>query len=81
MKEFVEYLIKQIVSRQDQVSVEEVNDAGLFIYKVKAAEEDMGTIIGKQGHTIKSIRDLVRAKAIKDDVRVRVIVEDKNDQI
>jgi len=76
MKEFIEYLIKQVVSKPEAVSVEETNDAGLFIYKIKTAQEDMGTVIGKEGHTIKSLRDLVRAKAIKDDVRVRVVVEE-----
>lgn len=76
MKEFVEYLIKQIVSQQDQVSVVESEEEGLKIFKIHVATEDMGTVIGKEGHTIKSIRDLVRAKAIKDDVRVRVVVEE-----
>lgn len=76
MKEFVEYLVKQICSKPDEVKVEEGNEEGLYVYKVRAAAEDMGTIIGKEGHTIKSLRDLIRAKAIKDDVRVRVIVEE-----
>lgn len=80
MKEFIEYLVKQIVSHPDQVNVTETNDGGLLTYKIKAAQEDMGTVIGKEGHTIKSLRDLVRAKAIKDDVRVRVIVEENASQ-
>ena len=32
----------------------------------------MGLVIGKGGRTIRSIRSLVRAKAIKDGVRIRV---------
>jgi uncharacterized protein len=76
MKKFIEYLIKQIVSQQDQVEINESEEEGLKIYKIHVANEDMGTVIGKEGHTIKSIRDLVRAKAIKDDVRVRVVVEE-----
>jgi len=76
MKAFIEYLLNQIVSQPDQISVEELDETGLKIFKIHAATEDMGTIIGKEGHTIKSIRDLVRAKAIKDDIRVRVVVED-----
>ena len=76
MKEFIEYLVKQIVSQQDQVNVAESEEEGLKVFRIHVATEDMGTVIGKEGHTIKSIRDLVRAKAIKDDVRVRVIVEE-----
>ena len=80
MKAFIEYLLNQIVSQPDLISVEELDEGGLKIYKIHVATEDMGTVIGKEGHTIKSIRDLIRAKAIKDDVRVRVVVED-NQQI
>ena len=76
MKEFIEYLVKQIVSQQDQVAVAESEEEGLKVFRIHVATEDMGTVIGKEGHTIKSIRDLVRAKAIKDDVRVRVVVEE-----
>jgi hypothetical protein len=76
MKEFIEYLLNQIVSKPDQITVEEADEAGMKIYKIHVATEDMGTVIGKEGHTIKSIRDLVRSKAIKDDVRVRIVVEE-----
>jgi hypothetical protein len=80
MKEFIEYLLNQIVSKPDQIGVEESDEAGLKIYKIHVATEDMGTVIGKEGHTIKSLRDLVRAKAIKDDVRVRIVVEESQEK-
>lgn len=76
MKDFIEYLLNQIVSKPEQIAVEEAEETGLKIYKIHVATEDMGTVIGKEGHTIKSLRDLVRAKAIKDDVRVRIVVEE-----
>jgi len=37
----------------------------------------MGLAIGKNGRTIRSVRSLVKAKAIKDGVRVRVELIDK----
>ena len=76
MKDFIEYLLKQIVTKPDQINISETDEEGLKIYKINVATEDMGTVIGREGHTVKSIRDLVRAKAIKDNVRVRVVVED-----
>ena len=79
MKEFIEYLLNQIVSQPDQIKVDESDEAGLKVYKIHVATEDMGTVIGKEGHTIKSLRDLVRAKAIKDNVRVRIIVEESQE--
>lgn len=77
MKEFIEYLLSQIVSKPESVKVEEVQDNGLAIYKIEVAQEDMGPVIGKEGRTINSIRALVRSKAIKDGVRVRVELIDR----
>jgi predicted RNA-binding protein YlqC (UPF0109 family) len=80
MQEFIEYLVKNISTKPEEVVITLSQEEGLDVYKITAATEDMGTIIGKEGHTIKSLRDLVRAKAIKDNVRVRLVVEDTKPQ-
>ncbi|MBI2620605.1 KH domain-containing protein [candidate division WWE3 bacterium] len=72
MKEFVEYLVRSIVSNKDNVVVEETKDGDGLDVSIKVDTADMGTIIGKGGKTIRSIRALAKAKAIKDGVRVRV---------
>jgi predicted RNA-binding protein YlqC (UPF0109 family) len=78
MKEFIEYILNQIVSQPDKVSVSETEENGFVTYVVEVADEDMGLVIGKQGKTIKSIRSIVKAKAIKDGIRVRIELVDKN---
>lgn len=77
MNEFIKYLITKLVSQPTEVEIEEIPENGVVIYKVTVADEDMGLIIGKEGRTIKSIRSLVRAKAIKDGVRVQIELVDK----
>ena len=72
MKEFVEYILEKIVSDKDALMVEENAQETNIEIKVTVAPEDMGLIIGKAGRTIKSIRALARAKAIKDGVKVRI---------
>lgn len=72
MKDFVEFLVKQLVTKPDEVVIEETNDNGSIRVTVKVADEDMGLIIGKEGKIIKSIRGLARAKAIIDNVRVSI---------
>ncbi len=79
MKEFIEYLLKQIVSTPEQISVEESQDEGIFVYTVKAATEDIGTIIGKEGRNINSLRNMAKVKAIKDNIRIKIVVEDGKD--
>ena len=60
------------------MSISESVEEGCTTYLIEVADEDMGLVIGKEGRTIKSIRSLIRAKAIKDGVRVRVELLDKN---
>ncbi len=76
MKEFITYILNQIVSQPEKVVINEMDDNGIVLFIIEVANEDMGLVIGKQGKTIKSIRALVRAKAIKDGVRVRVDLKD-----
>lgn len=72
MKDFIEFLVKQIIKNPKELVVEEeINDTVVNI-RICVAESDMGILIGKQGRTIRSIRDLAKAKAIKDNVKVYV---------
>lgn len=77
MKEFIEYLVSQIVKNPKDVSVLEINSNGITVYEIEVNQEDMGIVIGKKGRTINNIRSLVKAKAIKDGVRVQVELTDK----
>jgi len=76
MKDFLEYLIKEIATKPDEVGVEESQENGVYFYHIHVSEEDMGLIIGKEGKTIKALRNIAKAKAIKDDVRVQVSIEE-----
>lgn len=79
MKEFIEYLLKQIVSTPAQIVVTETQVDGNFVYTIKAATEDLGTIIGKEGRNINSLRNMAKVKAIKDNIRIKIMVEDGKD--
>jgi predicted RNA-binding protein YlqC (UPF0109 family) len=76
MREFIEYLVKQIVNNPQEVQVTEAKEEELSVYTINVAAEDMGTVIGKEGHNIKSIRNMAKAKAIKDNVHIRVLLHD-----
>jgi predicted RNA-binding protein YlqC (UPF0109 family) len=74
MKEFIEFLLKSIVSKPEEVLVTEEIDpeSHYYNYIVKVSQDDMGMVIGKEGKTIRSIRSLTRAKAIKDRVKINI---------
>jgi uncharacterized protein len=65
MKDFVEYIVKQLVDYPDQVNVTEVIGEDTTICELEVAKEDMGKVIGKHGRTITAIRLLLAAAAKK----------------
>ena len=69
-------MIKEIVSKPEEVEVTENNDGEIFIYNVHVSNEDMGVVIGKEGKNIKALRNIAKAKAIKDNVRIQIVLEE-----
>ena len=71
-RDFVEYILKAIVSHPDEIKVTRtVDDLGVLL-TISAHSEDMGTIIGKNGQTAKSIRTLLHALGSKSNERVNM---------
>ena len=48
MKEILETIIKNLVSKKEQVSINEIDGQKAIIFEVRVAEEDMGKVIGKE---------------------------------
>ncbi|MBP9718472.1 KH domain-containing protein [Candidatus Gracilibacteria bacterium] len=75
-KDFVEFIVKQIVSNPDAVEVTRAVDEMGVLLTLKVDKEDMGRIIGKNGQTAKAIRVLIRIIGSKNNARVNLkIVE------
>lgn len=72
MKELLETIAKSLVDYPDEVHVNEVEGDSTIILELKVSKDDMGKVIGKQGRIAKAIRTVVKAAAIKENVRVVV---------
>lgn len=70
MKEFLEYMLKNIVDAADAVVVTEVYATNVLVFEIKVAKPDMGKIIGKKGATIMAIRTIMHVLAAKFNMRV-----------
>lgn len=71
-KQFVEYVVKALVSNPEAVSVKRsVDDMGVLL-ELSVDPADMGKVIGKAGATAKSIRTLLRVLGAKNDARVNL---------
>ena len=69
MKEFIEYVVKALVDRPEEVSVTQIDGEKTVIFELRCNESDIGKVIGKQGRTIKAIRTLLGSAAAKADIR------------
>lgn len=76
MKEFIEYLAKQLVDQPENVVIEEAMDGDKLIMKLRVAQPDIGKIIGKKGRTAFALRTLVAAVGKKAGKKVTLEVLD-----
>lgn len=69
----LEYLVKQVVDDPEAVTVSTGEGRrGNLQLDVRVGDGDMGRVIGKRGRIAQSIRTVVRAAAVKDDVAVDI---------
>lgn len=76
MKEFIEYIARQLVDSPDNVIIEEESKEDKLILKLKVAQPDIGKIIGKKGRTAFALRTLVAAVGKKAGKKVLLEVLD-----
>ena len=70
MKELVEVIAKALVTHPESVVVTEKTTDGEIVLTLTVDPSDMGKVIGKQGRIAKAIRTVLKAQAVRDDVRV-----------
>ncbi len=69
----LEHVVRSIVDDPDAVQVHTTDDdRGKVRFEVRVGPGDLGRVIGRRGRTAQSIRTLVRAAAVRDDVDVDV---------
>ena len=72
MKDLLDYIVKNLVSKPDAVSIDEQNSNGNVDLYLTVDPSDMGIIIGKGGQTIRAIRKILTVRAIAENVRVNL---------
>ncbi|QVL58082.1 MAG: KH domain-containing protein [Simkaniaceae bacterium] len=72
MKEFVEYIVKNLVDNPDKVNIKEIGSTHTLIIELSVEKADIGKIIGKKGKTINAIRTLLMSVASRNGLRVNL---------
>lgn len=79
-QQFVEYIVKSLVSRPDDVVVERVIDEKGVLLTLTVHPDDLGRVIGKRGVTAQSLRTLLRALGTKNDARYNLKIVNNDDE-
>ena len=72
MKELVEYIVKALVDKPEEVDIAKTEGESVTILEIRVASEDIGKVIGKEGRIANAIRAITKAAAAKNKKRVTV---------
>lgn len=72
MKDLLEYIVKNIVSKPEGVKIKESVGNEEASFELSVSPEDMGLVIGKSGQTIRAIRKLLISRAMAENSNLRV---------
>ena len=75
-QEFLEFLVKTIVSNPDKVSAERTVDERGVLLTLDIAPEDMGYVIGRKGQTAQAIRTLLKIVGAQNNARVNLKINE-----
>ena len=73
MKDLIEMMVKALVDKPEEVSVQELVGEKTTVFELRVAKEDLGKVIGKQGKTAKAMRIILNATATK--LKKRAVLE------
>ena len=65
MRELIERIVKALVDKPEDVSINEVVGESTTAIELKVAKEDLGKVIGKKGRTAVAMRTILNAAGTK----------------
>ncbi len=74
MKEFIAYLIKNLVESPEGVDVQIVDGELGTLVEVRVSPNDVARVVGKQGRTVKALRTIAMIVGARFGRRVRLEV-------
>lgn len=74
MKDFIGYLIKNLVDHPDAVDIQVLDSEQGTMVEVRVSPEDIAKVVGRQGRTIKSLRTIAMTVGARFGRRVRLEV-------
>ena len=77
MQEFLDFVIRSLIDYPDEMVLTKVESPKKTVFLLRLRQSDVGKVIGKHGHTIIAIRNLLAAAAARHGGKAAVeIVEE-----
>ncbi|HVZ11772.1 MAG TPA: KH domain-containing protein [Patescibacteria group bacterium] len=74
MQDLLSYMLDNIVDGPIEVS--ESEQEGMTIFNVNVPKDQVGMVIGKGGKTINALKNILKIRAIRDNVRVDIQINE-----
>lgn len=78
-QQFIEYIVKSVVSNPDDVQIERTIDEKGVLLELTVNPADLGRVIGKRGSGAQALRTLLRALGTKNDARYNLKIVDNGE--
>ncbi len=69
MQNFIEFIVKHLVDKPEEVTVKEVEGERVTVYELRVGHGDLGKVIGRRGQNAKALRTLLSAAAARSGKR------------
>ena len=78
MQEFLDYVLRQLIDYPDEMVLTKVEGNRRTTFKLRLRQSDVGKVIGKHGHTIVAIRNVLNAAAARQGEKalLEIVEED-----
>ena len=82
MKDFIEYLIKNIVNEPEQVDIRVKEGDLRMLIEIRVAPTDVGKVVGNKGRVIHSLRTIAISIGMRLGHKVQLeVVQDKEEAL
>jgi predicted RNA-binding protein YlqC (UPF0109 family) len=75
LREFLEYVVGSLIEHRDAASISQRQEGNRICFDVFLHQDDVGCVIGRSGHTVKALRNLMSAAGVREGLKISLRVE------
>ena len=79
MKEFLEYVVGQLIDHPEELILHDDEREGTRRFLLELPPSEVGKVIGKQGHTIRALRNLLSSTAQRNGERATLEIVERRE--